>query len=143
MSRKPESEFRSALSASMRKAGFFVQALESGSTGSGIPDLYYSFDEETRGFMELKVIRADWPCDRKVPFRPGQAAWLRNDFDHGGQDLVAIKYDNGVLITHILFVDRTTHRPARDRGLFFPAMKDIGDSLRKGTSEGSFNPSAW
>jgi len=55
-----------------------VQRIESGTTGLGIPDIFFRTND-SEGWIELKEIF--WPSKEttsiKIPFRPGQYPWLK------------------------------------------------------------------
>jgi len=55
----------------------FLQRIESGRTGLGIPDIAYTVSEKKSGWIESKVVKR-FPKTGvvKVPFRPGQYSWI-------------------------------------------------------------------
>ena len=91
---KPESEanFRRDL-VSVLRPSCFVQTIESGLTGCGIPDIYVC-TASCAAWLELKVMvlresQAAYPV--QVPFRPGQLSWLKQHAAHGGVSALCIK----------------------------------------------------
>lgn len=55
----------------------FLQPIESGSTSSGIPDIYYC-KINSSGWIELKVLNRYPKNDIvNIPFRAGQIGWIR------------------------------------------------------------------
>lgn len=76
---KNEAEFSKAVCSILRKAGFFVQRIESGETGKGIPDIYTITPMGRAIWLELKrehceVGNVFSPVN--IHWRPGQQAWL-------------------------------------------------------------------
>lgn len=70
-----EASFSKALTNAMKKKGMFVQRIESGTTGRGIPDLFVM----TKGFplwIELKRVHSKVSLIQSIPWRPGQQSWL-------------------------------------------------------------------
>ena len=56
----------------------FLQRIES-RTGLGIPDVHYCISSSRAGWIELKVVKKFPKKGQiKVPFRPGQLAWIRD-----------------------------------------------------------------
>lgn len=78
-----EAAFSKALVTAMRNKGIFVQRIESGSTGRGVPDIYCIIGE-TPLWIELKRVRRNSTRYVEVPWRPGQQAWL-NEVTRRGQ----------------------------------------------------------
>lgn len=93
-----EAAFSKALVTAMRNKGIFVQRIESGETGKGIPDLFVI----TQGipmWVELKRIH-DTCSDKKVleiPWRPGQQAWLNDVTKRGMKCMTLACYDDGIV----------------------------------------------
>lgn len=75
---KNEAKFSNALVAHLRKHGWFVQRIETGSIGRGVPDIYAVTPTGTPVWLELKRVHTSLRGkDRvKIPWRPGQQAWL-------------------------------------------------------------------
>ena len=70
----------------LKKAGWFVQRIESGSTGRGIPDMFVVTDTGRPVWIENKILPAipenklaqlkvGETVKLKLPYRPGQIAW--------------------------------------------------------------------
>lgn len=99
-----EAAFSKALCTAMRNRGIFVQRIESGETGKGIPDLFII----TKGvpmWIELKRVHGVIPARDtdvvQIPWRPGQQAWLNEVRTRGMATLTLACFDNGILqITH-------------------------------------------
>jgi hypothetical protein len=79
----------------MRHEGFEVQAIESESTGSGVPDSFFAGNGK-QGWMELKndkslddIIGLVNEDSIKIAFRPGQYSWL-NRFKNKGVDVYLV-----------------------------------------------------
>lgn len=72
-----EAAFSKAVVTVLRNRGWFVQRIESGETGKGIPDLYCISPRNSAVWCELKRIHQDVSLqDIVVPWRPGQQSWL-------------------------------------------------------------------
>ncbi len=63
----------------------FIQAIETGQTGRGIPDLYYIHQGHS-GWVECKATSA-W----SVPLEAEQVAWLCRHARAGGRSFVAVR----------------------------------------------------
>lgn len=74
-----EAHFSGALVKHLRSKGWFVQRIETGSTGRGVPDIYCISPDGRAMWLELKRVHQSLRGrDRAVvPWRPGQQAWLR------------------------------------------------------------------
>lgn len=74
-----EAEFSHAVVKHLRKKGWFVQRIETGAIGRGVPDIYCVAPNGVPLWLELKRVHSDVRgLDRaKIPWRPGQQAWLR------------------------------------------------------------------
>lgn len=72
-----EAAFSKAVVSHLRKRGWFVQRIESGVTGKGIPDLYCIGPGNKALWIELKRVHAEvYPSNHvTIPWRPGQLAW--------------------------------------------------------------------
>jgi hypothetical protein len=73
-----EAAFSKAVCAHLRKQGWFIQRIETGSTGRGVPDIYAIAPEGTAMWLELKRVHktAKGRHYLDIPWRPGQQAWL-------------------------------------------------------------------
>lgn len=92
-----EAAFSKALVTAMRNKGIFVQRIESGETGKGIPDLFVI----TRGVpMWIELKRVHGACHRdyvEIPWRPGQQAWLHDVTYRGMKCMTLACFDDGIL----------------------------------------------
>lgn len=93
-----EAAFSKALVTAMRNKGIFVQRIESGETGKGIPDLFV-ITKGTPMWVELK--RVHDTCSGKqfleIPWRPGQQAWLNDVQSRGVTCMTLVCYDDGIV----------------------------------------------
>lgn len=73
-----EAAFSKAVCSHLRKQGWFIQRIETGSTGRGVPDIYAIAPEGTAMWLELKRVHktAKGRHYLDIPWRPGQQAWL-------------------------------------------------------------------
>lgn len=74
-----EAEFSKAVCSTLRKAGWFVQRIESGETGKGIPDIYAITPTGVSVWLELKREHCEIgnvPYPVCIHWRPGQQSWL-------------------------------------------------------------------
>ena len=98
LSYRNEAAFSKALCAAMRAKGIFVQRIESGETGKGIPDLFV-ITKGTPMWIELK--RVHGTCSNKqyveIPWRPGQQAWLYDVAKRGVLCCTLACFDDGIL----------------------------------------------
>ena len=98
LSYRNEAAFSKALCTAMRAKGIFVQRIESGETGKGIPDLFVI----TKGVpMWIELKRVHGTCSGKfaveIPWRQGQQAWL-NDVTHRCMICYTIAcFDDGIV----------------------------------------------
>lgn len=76
---KNEAHFSKAVVSHLRKQGWFVQRIETGSIGRGVPDIYAVSPLGDAVWLELKRIHTTVRGKRQVsiPWRPGQQSWLR------------------------------------------------------------------
>lgn len=98
LSYRNEAAFSKALVTAMRNKGIFVQRIESGETGKGIPDLFVI----TKGVpMWIELKRVHGTCSDKsyftIPWRPGQQAWLHDVTYRGMKCMTLACYDDGIL----------------------------------------------
>ena len=93
-----EAAFSKALCTAMRAKGIFVQRIESGETGKGIPDLFVI----TKGVpMWIELKRIHGACHRnyvEIPWRPGQQAWLHDVTHRGVKCSTLACFDDGILL---------------------------------------------
>ena len=78
---KNEAEFSHAVCRYLRNKGWFVQRIESGETGKGIPDLYIISPTGVAIWIELKREHLDTAgisSSVYVHWRQGQQAWLHS-----------------------------------------------------------------
>lgn len=75
---KNEAMFSKAFVQALRNRNWFVQRIESGETGKGIPDIYAIAPNGTPFWFELKRVHiiANSFNSIGIPWRPGQQAWL-------------------------------------------------------------------
>lgn len=98
LSYRNEAAFSKALVTAMRNKGIFVQRIESGETGKGIPDLFVI----TKGvpmWIELKRIH-DTCSDKStvsIPWRQGQQAWLFDVHIRGVAAATLACFNDGIL----------------------------------------------
>jgi hypothetical protein len=100
MIQKPESHFKGYIRPKLRQYGWFDQPIESGETGSGIPDDYL-LKQGISIWCEFKVMHCNWPTAKHVPFQPAQWPWLHTHERHGGVSIVGVKLDNGYVFARI------------------------------------------
>lgn len=98
LSYRNEAAFSKALVTAMRNKGIFVQRIESGETGKGIPDLFV-ITQKVPMWIELK--RVHDICSHKryveIPWRPGQQAWLYDVRARGVSTMTLACFDDGIL----------------------------------------------
>lgn len=80
-----EKDWSERLTKKLRENKCFVQRIESGSTGRGIPDMFVIIPNLTPVWIENKIVTLDKntisriengiECKVKIPWRPGQLAW--------------------------------------------------------------------
>ena len=96
MQYKSESRFRNQLVNTMRQEGFKVQAVETGGTGLGVPDVFFA-RSGLSGWMELKNMQDDiLPDTITIDFRPGQIRWLTEFKDEGVNVYLVVSCIDGV-----------------------------------------------
>ena len=66
-----EKRIQTDMVAAMKAKGMFVQRIESGLTGKGIPDIY-AIQGDTPVWIELKRVHHDMRHLEVIPWRPGQ-----------------------------------------------------------------------
>jgi hypothetical protein len=88
---RSEAAFSRALLLELKKRFSFVQRIESGETGRGIPDVYLR-SAATEMWLELKnmpyakVFDGSW----QVPWRPGQLAWHLRYYKAAGRPVYTV-----------------------------------------------------
>ncbi len=109
---KYEGSFRLALKKFLEERGWQVQIIEVGIINAGVPDLYICKNGHEH-WLELKNSRAGFERQWFIDFRPGQQAWLRRNYVHGGKPIVieagdrtfAIHKYTKVITKNILYTD--------------------------------------
>lgn len=95
-----ENAFSKALIGAMRNKGIFVQRIESGSTGRGIPDIY-AIVQNNAIWIELKRVRHKMRRYEEIPWRPGQQSWLNSVFERGQAAITLCCFDDCIIkVTH-------------------------------------------
>lgn len=75
---KNEAHFSKAVVRHLRSKGWFVQRIETGTIGRGVPDIYAISPLGDPVWLELKRVHTE-ALDRplvKIPWREGQQIWL-------------------------------------------------------------------
>lgn len=93
LSYRSEAAFSKALVAAMRRKGYFVQRIESGETGKGIPDIYV-IAGKTAIWLELKRVKHKCSRYEVIPWRPGQQAWLYDVTKRGQKAYTVCCFDD-------------------------------------------------
>ena len=84
---KTEGIFRLTLKKFLESQHWQVQIIEVGIINAGVPDLYVCKNGHEH-WIELKNSRSQFIGSWHIDFRPGQQAWLRRNYSHGGKPLV-------------------------------------------------------
>lgn len=102
LSYRNEAAFSKALTKAMRSRNWFVQRIESGTTGKGIPDLYVVTPHKKACWIELKREKGCIPQTGYVSihWRPGQQAWLHSVTQYKQTAITLACFDNGILSIH-------------------------------------------
>ena len=98
-----EAAFSNAFCKHLRRHNWFVQRIESGLTGRGIPDIYAISPTGEAFWFELKRVHSKVRGkDRSpIPWRPGQQAWLNTVHKYGQNVATLAAFDDCILyITH-------------------------------------------
>ncbi len=80
---KLEAEWSKYVTTRLRNAAWFVQRIESGTTGRGIPDIFVVSPDNKAFWIENKILPGipedklalGAPVKIKLPYRPGQISW--------------------------------------------------------------------
>lgn len=95
-----ENAFSKALVEALKKKGAFVQRIESGLTGRGIPDLYCIIHKDAV-WIELKRVHRKASHFESIPWRPGQQSWLTDVYERGQRVLTFCCFNDMICcITH-------------------------------------------
>ncbi len=95
-----ENAFSKALVEALKKKGAFVQRIESGLTGRGIPDLYCIIRKDAV-WIELKRVHHKATHFESIPWRPGQQSWLTDVYERGQRVLTFCCFNDMICcITH-------------------------------------------
>ena len=79
-----EAAFSAALVKHLRNKGWFVQRIESGETGKGIPDIFAISPAKDAIWLELKRIKHRCNAQTEtITWRPGQQSWLHEAWMRG------------------------------------------------------------
>ena len=99
LSYRNEAAFSKALVTALRNRGWFVQRIESGQMGKGIPDIFTISPTRVPMWLELK--REHERCSGKpaveIHWRPGQQAWLNDVWKRGVLTFTIACFDDGIL----------------------------------------------
>lgn len=95
-----EAHFSKAVVAHLRKSGYFVQRIETGSIGRGVPDIYCVNPLGTPIWLELKRVHTTVHDKKqvKIPWRPGQQAWLRLITKYKQEARTLAAFDDAILV---------------------------------------------
>ena len=95
-----EAAFSNALTKYLRSHHWFVQRIESGQTGRGIPDIYCISPEGHAFWFELKRMHATFRKGQwyAIPWRPGQQAWLHSANKYQQQAFTLCCFDNCIAV---------------------------------------------
>lgn len=124
LSYRNEAAFSKALVTAMRNKGIFVQRIESGETGKGIPDLFV-ITKKVPMWIELKRIHG--ACHRdyvEIPWRPGQQAWLNDVTKRGMKCMTLACFDDGILMIEHHTIWNKNLVPVQVCG-FYPDIKEL------------------
>ena len=124
MAKRPEQKLKDSTRKEYEKIGVDITYIESEMTELGIADTFIC-GRGVQGWIEYKVeYSSDWPCSRRIAFRPGQYPWLMRKYKHGVLSLVCIQYMNGIAIVAIQDVDSYYRRPKIEKTLFMEKFFD-------------------
>ena len=107
-----EHSFVTYFTKQLKNMGYFVQRIESGMTGKGIPDLFAIIDGIPM-WIEFKREHYAIQAKNKISWRPGQRAWLRRV----GTDMMCytiVMFDDIIgVITHGYYPKRHLDYPSK------------------------------
>lgn len=93
-----EAAFSTAITKVLKEKKWFVQRIESGTTGRGIPDLYAVSPRGEAIWIELKRIHMriyrNRPSYINVTWRPGQQNWLNRVHRYNQKAMTIIAFDD-------------------------------------------------
>lgn len=97
---RSEAAFSKALVTAMRAKRWFVQRIESGETGKGIPDIYAITPGGKAMWLELKREHKDLPsCGTvEIHWRPGQQSWLNEVTLRKQEAFTVACFNNGIIM---------------------------------------------
>lgn len=97
-----EAAFSQALVKHLRAQGWFIQRIETGSTGRGVPDIYAITPLGEAIWIELKRVHKSVAGRHyiSVPWRPGQQAWLLQVTKLKQQAITLVACDDMILGVH-------------------------------------------
>lgn len=123
-----EAAFSKALVTAMRNKGWFVQRIESGETGKGIPDIFAISPTHIPMWLELKREHAICSGKRvvEIHWRPGQQSWLTDVNCRGLLTFTLACFDDGILQIPHTHVYTQNLVPAGYAGIaFYKSMKEL------------------
>lgn len=112
----------------MRKSGFFIQRIESGTTGKGIPDIYCINPRNKAIWIELKRIYGKCPTSAKITWRIGQQSWLYAVWRRRQLSMTLVCYDDVILEVDGNVIDNPINTSKRNR---FNSYKEVIEWLSK------------
>lgn len=128
---KNEAAFAQKLVKKLRERLWFVQRIESGETGRGIPDIYCIDNNHRARWIELKRIKTVFhPLKQVITWRPGQQVWLHTVTTRKQRAVTLVEFnDVFVLIPHHqLYKDDTikmSEHPIRVYRTMLDMIKDM------------------
>lgn len=95
-----EAAFSKAVCTHLRKNNWFVQRIETGSIGRGVPDIYAISPAGDAWWLELKRVHttADAKLHAKIPWRPGQQAWLHTASIYRQNVSTLVAFDDCIVV---------------------------------------------
>ena len=98
---KNEAEFSRVFVAHLRNKGWFVQRIETGTTGKGVPDIYAVSPEGVPYWFELKRNHeeiAGLMTPVMIHWRPGQQPWLHEVTKRKQKAMTVACFDDCILV---------------------------------------------